>query len=1054
MLITRIELENIKSYRQISVDVRRGTTAISGSNGAGKTTLVEAIGFALFDHLSYNQSQFIREGEKSGKIVIHLIGSDERPYTVERRIGSGAHWLIYDKEADMRLEQRADVLDKLHELFGIERGRSLDALFRDALGVPQGTFTSIFLETPAKRKLTFDALLQIEDYPTAAKNLLDTQNYYKAQAQEQQSIIDRLQYETRDLDAWRADLKVKRQEDLQNMQRNAQLSEQLIQYERRKVVLDQQAEQLRELDIQHQQASQHYDYALQLLQQRTQSYEAARTARQIVSESQVDYERNQQATLTLRDLRQQISQRDALRQQHSSIESTRLQLEERIKHHQDQLQEVESARRRIADLAPLVERQMSLEQQRDEARQQKQRYDDITIRIEQAQAQYKRLKQECERCQVRISAIEPLQPLAQLLEARTETYTDLRALAGRRSEKQQQLQEKIRLLQERQKEHDPLNVKLARAENNLEYIAKHRSEAGEQPELEQRLLELTAQRNRLEGNVEGYARSRAQSAGGQCPLLNESCLNIRQRGIVSLESYFEDLLVTEKQNIAIIITRQNRLTERMDQIQPFVEALSRQQLYTEKRDALAEQMQRLKRDITRSEQEIAILNQDLQAIEQVEQQLQEAEKELRESRNADKQVRELDGLQKQQEQWHRQLEQVAADIQTFQQEATQLQGSLSRLKQLEAELVALNDPRSESRARQEVIAKEAQYQQQLASSRLQQQQSEEQLQALDSQLVAYATLDSMIAQQEAISQLSKAGYQRYLQYQNEAQLLPERTEAYQQQSTATAQAAQQLQQLQQAFQQAQAAFQQQELDTLRTTIGQLKDTQNELAGNMKSLQEQIAKLEQDIERAEALYHELETARTEQQTLNDLTKMTEQFRGMIKEAAPHVLKAMLADISAEANRIFGEVIGDRSVQLSWRNDYEIIMRRQSVDRSFAQLSGGEQMSAALAVRLALLKKLSTLNIAFFDEPTQNMDELRRMNLAEQIRRVRGFDQLIVISHDDTFEQGLDSLVRLNKVNGETRILDDDDGALPQATFNQTWQSDTGTHGQDRSLLSTN
>src|SRR5258706_5406633 len=90
MLITRIELENIKSYRAVSVDLVRGTTAISGSNGAGKTTLVEAIGYALFDYLPYNQAQFVREGEKNGKIIVHLIGSDSRPYTVERRCGSGA----------------------------------------------------------------------------------------------------------------------------------------------------------------------------------------------------------------------------------------------------------------------------------------------------------------------------------------------------------------------------------------------------------------------------------------------------------------------------------------------------------------------------------------------------------------------------------------------------------------------------------------------------------------------------------------------------------------------------------------------------------------------------------------------------------------------------------------------------------------------------------------------------------------------------------------------------------------------------------------------------
>jgi exonuclease SbcC len=208
---------------------------------------------------------------------------------------------------------------------------------------------------------------------------------------------------------------------------------------------------------------------------------------------------------------------------------------------------------------------------------------------------------------------------------------------------------------------------------------------------------------------------------------------------------------------------------------------------------------------------------------------------------------------------------------------------------------------------------------------------------------------------------------------------------------------------------------------------------------MKYQQEQIKQLEEQIGQAEALRQELAEARQEHHTLDELRTMTEQFRKWIKEAAPHVLKAMLADISAEANRIFGEVMGDRSAQLSWRNDYEIILRRQGVDRSFAQLSGGEQMSAALAVRLALLKKLTTLNIAFFDEPTQNMDELRRMNLAEQIRRVRGFDQLIVISHDDTFEQGLDSLVRLNKVHGETQLIDED-GTLPQTELGRAWQND--------------
>ena len=162
MLITRVELENIKSYKKVDIAFRRGTTAISGSNGAGKTTLVEAIGYALFNHLPYRQDQFVREGEKYGRVVIHLIGGDDRPYIVERRCGTGARWFMTDQESTERLEQGADMQDRLHDLFGIDRERPLESLFKDALGVPQGTFTAIFLETATNSKKTFDALLQIE----------------------------------------------------------------------------------------------------------------------------------------------------------------------------------------------------------------------------------------------------------------------------------------------------------------------------------------------------------------------------------------------------------------------------------------------------------------------------------------------------------------------------------------------------------------------------------------------------------------------------------------------------------------------------------------------------------------------------------------------------------------------------------------------------------------------------------------------------------------------------------------------------------------------------
>ena len=57
----------------------------------------------------------------------------------------------------------------------------------------------------------------------------------------------------------------------------------------------------------------------------------------------------------------------------------------------------------------------------------------------------------------------------------------------------------------------------------------------------------------------------------------------------------------------------------------------------------------------------------------------------------------------------------------------------------------------------------------------------------------------------------------------------------------------------------------------------------------------------------------------------------------------------------------------------------------------------------------------------DEPTANLDDVRRQALAQQIMNVKGFRQLFVISHDDTFEQATQNLVRVKR-HGSSSIVD--------------------------------
>ena len=69
---------------------------------------------------------------------------------------------------------------------------------------------------------------------------------------------------------------------------------------------------------------------------------------------------------------------------------------------------------------------------------------------------------------------------------------------------------------------------------------------------------------------------------------------------------------------------------------------------------------------------------------------------------------------------------------------------------------------------------------------------------------------------------------------------------------------------------------------------------------------------------------------------------------------------------EANQMFREITGNAERTLKWTEDYGIMLEEDGYERPFVNLSGGEQMAAALSVRLALLKQLSDVRLAFFDE----------------------------------------------------------------------------------------
>src|ERR671938_1501659 len=109
MHVTRVELDNVKSYAHAELTFEPGTTAIVGPNGAGKTTILEAIAWALFDTLDYSKDDFLRRGAKKGSVrVTFESDADERQYTVYRDTGQG--YYVYDHGLSIRIaEKKKDV---------------------------------------------------------------------------------------------------------------------------------------------------------------------------------------------------------------------------------------------------------------------------------------------------------------------------------------------------------------------------------------------------------------------------------------------------------------------------------------------------------------------------------------------------------------------------------------------------------------------------------------------------------------------------------------------------------------------------------------------------------------------------------------------------------------------------------------------------------------------------------------------------------------------------------------------------------------------------------
>lgn len=904
MLIEWVRLKNIKSHADTEVQFADGVNAVAGKTGAGKSSILEAVGFALFDHLPYSHSDFVREGEKSGLIEVGIRSRlDGNPYTVVRGCGQKSEWLVLDpaksEPEDRLVTGKEDTTDWLREHLkvGLEGPSAipLSVLFQEAIGVPQGLFTAPFLQTPAQRKKVFAPLLGMDDYDKAYENLRETETHLKGLKIELEKEEAGLVPQIERLPALQAELVTLRETVERNQAGLALMDEEIRQLEVEKTVLSDRKKRIDELASKVERLTTEIATFERELTLRRGELNVATEAKVLVVGSTDDY----QTFLAVKKLVAEVLEvkkleSDRLRDSAvvsekslASLSAERIGIEER-------LQTLGNLEAELAELQPLVKAQEEMEK------------GVMTLRLDaerliNLQESLLHERKRLEEVKTELVAAEQGVVTYRELEAQIEALTQARASA-----QSDQVVARTRL-DSLKKDGEELKAKM------------ERFEAGET---------------------------------GPCPFCRQEVTPEHKHN--ALDEYAREL--------AGLRTGYKSENERLKQAEAALKLADEQ---------IAAARERIKGLATPG------LLESLKT--RVAPQAQVVEK-------------------------------LEADIAT-------LDASVKDRATLHVALRDLGDPRSRHAICLKNIEEKRAVEAKLAVNEKALNATEASVAEIKRKLADLGNVDADLAAARETMAKCEKGYQIYVANEKAASKVKSCEQSVSELASKIESSTKELNTSKEGLTRELAGQStgmiETRLQTYETGLREATAKRSVLSAETDTAKRRIVDQSAEAEALQMKETRLAEVRKELSQNAKISSRLGFVRSGIRQAGPRVVRAMTGIVSLEASIAFSDIVKNHGMTLGWNEDYGITVEQNGKKRAFTQLSGGEQMSAALAVRLALLKEMTGIDAVFFDEPTPHMDSELRENLAEQITRIRGLSQIVVISHDDTFERITEHVVKVQK-----------------------------------------
>lgn len=1005
MLIKRVSLHNVKSYEQATVRFQPGINFVCGENGAGKTTIIEAIGYCLFGHQPYNLSAFLRNGRGKARIEVVFTARDGCDYQVTRefdankakspRVSDGAGNFI-------DLHGNADYDAWFRSTAGLEPDMAPRHLFEQVLGVSQGTFAAPFLQTASVRRQVFDALFRVNSFRTAHERTLPGANALRdritaltkdeALLAQRLEPIPQLERELAELRSTAAAVET----DLGTAKAALAASERAATELRR--LADEVAEAEKELIVREREAVAALDRQTRLEQEIGRCREAQARA----EAARPGHELYLELTAALVSCQARIDQQLAVEQA------------------------LQSAEKLYADLVARCEQgEAALRKRRAE----------LTAQREELAARMAAAERDQAAAETRLAASEqPRTSLKAASAAREELARVIRAAAVAMGQAATAA-DRMRALDERLGE---LAGKLA-ARERLSALAATLPAREEALRLAQgELVRIRERRELLQKNVD-------VAAAGLCPFLAVECASVTSGLGERFEALLAELGEREEDAEARLAAAAEALGEATAagrELAALETAAGELRRLTEERAQLLRVVAGAAAAIAGASEPLRSLadalaavaaswssvgqptsGEDLLAAAAACRAAAEAVAAAGEQPPADAAVADsLRHLQSALESAERRAADAIGTVSdalalTVKEASGAVRGAAAAVAELKRQ--------EESLARAETAL--AAQQTELAALEQRRSAAAAQCDELRQRVAAYGDPRAEAARLRAQQAAHATAHETFIRCQPDAERLPDLLGEAEAAAASVAilqrereTLAERVRLLRQRFDPERLALAEQEVRTQHARAAGLAQQLADLRIREEALGKQLTEL---------LALRAERARVAAELTRHRTALTllETARQILNSAGEPVAEHFRRQVTADADRIQRKVSGETAA-LVWDRDYEVALvdgvGATARRRVFAQLSGGEQMTVALALRIALLRFLSPIRIGFFDEPTVNLDAGRRTNLASMLRSLAGeVGQLFLISHDDTFDSITENVTYLQKTADGTVVREE-------------------------------